>query len=139
MILGRSFLVARPAHDAGVQCVQSLRRKVRDAEEVSRQARSRSDAAETLHKELIAQHTAAVVSLSELKVKVAGIHVDELRAEIAKRRTRILELEIEPETGRVDEADVTALEQKCGRLRGAPRVCSEMIVRVFARGEPARV
>jgi chromosome segregation ATPase len=103
---------ARAAHDSAVQ---SLRKKVQDAEDVSRKARSRSDAAEAHHKELIAEHAAAVVSLSEMKVKVAGIHVDELRAEIAKRRTRMLELE--PETGRVDQADVTALEHKIGRLR----------------------
>src|SRR5262249_21844946 len=118
---------ARAAHDAAVQ---SLRRKVQDAEDASRQARSRSDAAEALHKELIAQHTAAVVSLSELRVKVAGIHVDELRAEIAKRRTRMLELE--PEMGRVNEADVAALEQKLGRLRAELRELDEELAK--ARG-----
>lgn len=118
---------ARAAHAAAVQ---SLRKVVQDAEDGSRQARSRSDAAEALHKERIAQHTAVVVSLSELKVKVAGIHVDELRAEIAKRRTRMLELE--PETGRVHEADVTALEQKCGRLRAEHRELDEELAK--ARG-----
>lgn len=118
---------ARAAHDAAVQ---SLRRKVQDAEDASRQARSRSDAAEALHKELIARHTAAVVSLSELKVKVAGIHVDELRAEIARRRTRMLELE--PAIGRVNEADVAALEQKLGRLRAELRELDEELAK--ARG-----
>ena len=118
---------ARAAHDAAVQ---SLRRRVQDAEDASRQARSRSDAAEALHRELIAQHAAAVVRLSELKVNVAGIHVDELRDEIAKRRARMLELE--PETGRVDEADVTALEQKCSRLRAELRELDEELAK--ARG-----
>jgi uncharacterized protein YhaN len=118
---------ARAAHDAAVQ---SLRRKVQDAEDASRQARSRSDAAEAHHKELIAQHAAAVVRLSELKVKVAGIHIDELRAEIAKRRTRMLELE--PEMGRVNQADVAALEQKLGRLRAELRELDEELAR--ARG-----
>lgn len=103
---------ARIAHDSAVQ---TLRKKAQDAEDASRKARSRSDAAEALHKELIAKHAAAVVSLSEMKVKVAGINVDELQAETAKRRTRIVELE--PKTGRVDQAVVTALEEKVGRLR----------------------
>jgi hypothetical protein len=118
---------ARAAHGSAVQ---TLRKKVQDAEDASRKARSRSEAAESHHKELIAQHAAAVVSLSEMKVKVAGINVDELGAEIAKRRMRMLELE--PEIGRVDEADVTALEQKVGRLRAEHRELDEELAK--ARG-----
>lgn len=107
-----TLTAARAAHDSAVQV---LRKKVQDAEDASHQARSRSGTAEAQHKELIAQHAAAVVSLSEMKVKVAGINLDDLQAEVATRRTRMLELE--PEPGRVDEADVTAREQKLGRLR----------------------
>lgn len=107
-----ALTAARDAYDVAVR---ALRKKVQDAEDASRKARSRSDAAEADHKQLIAQHAAAVVSLSEMKVKIAGINVDELRAEIMKRRTRMRE--IEPEAGRVGEADVTAFEQKVGRLR----------------------
>jgi hypothetical protein len=118
---------ARAAHDAAVQ---TLRKKVQDAEDVSRQARSRSDAAEARHKELIGQHAAAVVSLSEMKVKVAGIHMDDLGAEIAKRRTRMLGFE--SEMGRVEEADVTALDQKIGRLRAELRELDEELAK--ARG-----
>jgi chromosome segregation ATPase len=115
---------ARAVRDAAVQ---SLRRKVQDAEDASRKARSRIDAAEAHHKQLITQHAAAVLGLSEMKVKVAGIHVDELRAEIAKRRARVLELE--PEIGRVDEAEVTALEQKIGRLRAELRELDEELAK----------
>jgi hypothetical protein len=118
---------ARAAHDSAVQ---TLRTRVQDAEDASRKARSRSDATEAHLKELIAQHAAAVVSLSEMKVKVAGINVDELRAEIAKRRTRMLELE--PEMDRIEETDVTALEHKVGGLRAELRDLDEELAK--ARG-----
>jgi chromosome segregation ATPase len=111
---------ARIAHDSAVQ---TLRKKAQDADDASSKARSRSGAAEAHHKELIAKHAAAVVSLSEMKVKVAGIHVDELQAEIARRRTRMVELE--PKTGRVDQTVVTALEEKAGRLRAELRELDE--------------
>ena len=118
---------ARVAHDSAVQ---TLRKKVQDAEDASRKARSHSDAADAHHKELITQHAAAVLGVSEMKVKVAGINVDELRAEIAKRRTRMLELE--PEMGRVEESDVTALEHKVARLRAELRELDEELAK--ARG-----
>lgn len=118
---------ARIAHDAAVQ---ALRKKVQDAEDLSGKTWSRSDAAEAHHKELSAQHTAAVISLSEMKVKVAGINVGELHAEIAKRKQRILELE--PHMGRVDEAVVTTLEHKVGRLRTELRELDEELAK--ARG-----
>ncbi|HRC58809.1 MAG TPA: hypothetical protein PKU97_22955, partial [Kofleriaceae bacterium] len=73
---------------------------------------------------------AAVANLSDLKLKGAGIRVEELRAEISKRRMRMLELE--PETGGVDEVNVTALEQKCNRLRAEIRELDEELAK--ARG-----
>lgn len=122
-----TLTAARAAHDSAVQ---ALRKKVQDAEDASHQARNRSGTAEAHHKELIAQHAAAVVSLSEMKVKIAGINLDDLRVEVARCRTRILELE--PEAGRVDEADVTAREQKLGRLRAELRELDDEVAK--ARG-----
>ncbi|HEX2690049.1 MAG TPA: hypothetical protein VHN14_25710, partial [Kofleriaceae bacterium] len=96
----------------------------------SRQARHRSDTAEADHKQLIARHTAAVVGVSEMKVKIAGIDVDELRAEVAKRRARMGALE--PEAGGVGEADVAAGAQQVGRLRAALRELDDELAK--ARG-----
>lgn len=118
---------ARSAHDSAVQ---RLRKKVQDAEEASGRARTHSDTAEAHHKQLVARHTTAVISLSEMRVKVAGINIDEIRTEIAKRKSRMLELE--PHTGRVDEADVAALDEKVGRLRAELRELDEELAK--ARG-----
>jgi hypothetical protein len=122
-----ALIDARAAHDSAVQ---TLRKKVQDAADASAKARSRSDAAEAHHKQLIAQHAAAVIRLSEMKVKVAGVNVDELRAEIGRRKERMLELQ--PHMGRVDEPHVDALEQKVSRLGAELRELDEELAK--ARG-----
>lgn len=121
-----ALTATRDAHELAVR---ALRKKVQDAEDASRKARSRSDAAEVEHKQFIERHAAAVVGLSEMKVKIAGINVDEFRVEIVKRQTRMRELE--PEAGRVGEADVTAFEQKVGRLRAELRELDEEKVKAY--------
>ncbi len=118
---------ARAAHAAAIA---DLRVRAQAADEAARDARARATAAATACDAARADHAAAVVAHADQRVAVASVNLDEHRAEIARLRARMLELE--PAMGDVEPDTVELLERSLARGRDELRDLDDELAR--ARG-----
>jgi hypothetical protein len=119
----------RAAREAAVQ---DLRKRVVDAETTARAARKRAEEAHAAHQRVSAEHSAAVVRLAEMRVRVASVNLDETRARMAELRAHIDRLEPIGHDGRVDDNEILRIQELVKVRRGAVRDVDEELAR--ARG-----
>ncbi len=112
--------------------VQDLRKRVVDAEAAVRTERKRTDDAQSSHQRITAEHSAAIVRLSEMRVRVAGVNLDESRHRIAELRAQIEALEQIGHDPRLNDEAILKIQEVVKQRRGAVQDVDEELAR--ARG-----